>query len=480
MREEGILITPSVIFLATATIVKLRVENLGPLRGSSELTVRPGSFVLLYGAPATGKSYTMKLVYALSAAARLASMLFGVSRRRVVNAKPLIEDLLAKSLEAVYGRDARRILGDAVFRVEGGGVVLEWLRGEPRLTTEEEKLERYVQRVRERAGFTGFHEYCYRNLPLRLREICDYNVVVLRLAALLEALFEGSLSHRLTSTGIFVSIEPASIYSGHGRTLLAMLYELMARKPASLSGFAATLREEAPFNMLYVPLLLAVEKLADLDKTLAEALAEADDTLAAFARGFMLGGDIEHRIDEDGHGELVYRLHNVELHMPSVSAAVPEAFLLLVAVLHILDVSGGTGRGLVFIEEPETQLHPSLQRLVAWLLLYLAGRGLTILASTHSGVIAVEASIARRASRLGCNVVREILSGLVAMSDNEYCAVAEAVSRARLNIVYFGDGRFREYGEKPPRGVPSITEVLEEQLRAMEVVGAAEEELGGD
>jgi len=459
---------------ASAAMTVLRVERLGPIVERSELTLRPGMLLLLYGRPGTGKSYTMRLLYAAS---RIAERLSHYTLEWRIDAEKLVAGLLSASLSEVYAPDADRILSEARFELAGDGVVVRWVEGAPSVELDEERLKRHYSRISSQDDYLRSIEECTLEVPEEMRAFCEhYNNAVAYVAAVAEALFDAGLSHCFHSVASYVEATPSSMYVAHGRSLLALLYELAGEKPVTLSELLSAMRSRPPFSALYEPVLLALEREMGGTSSLMERVHSVDRLLGVFVHALLLGGDVERRKTRRGSTELIYRADGTELHMLNTSAAIPEVLTLVAAILHAIR-GARDNRGLLFIEEPETQLHPVLQRLAAWLLLYLAGLGYTVVASTHSSIIAVEALLARRAARVGCSTVSEVAPLGVLRDGGLACKLRDAVLSARVSIVYFEDGRFREYGEEPPGGVPGITDVLEEQLRALEVIGAAEEML---
>ncbi len=459
--------------------MQIIVESLGPIRRRSELELRPGSLMLLYGPPGSGKTYLMRLVYAFTRAAaelpRYVSRLEDV-REGLRRPEGLLERLAPGLLADVYGRDADSIVGGAVFSLEGRGAALECRGGRCKASIDYGVVDEIIER---RYGDV-LHEAIYGcesgMPPSGPREYCSlYSDLTAKLAAIIEALFDGVVVHAATPsfTPAGLEVEPASLYVPHGRSLLAMVYSDVARKPFEYSCITS-LFHERPYTLLYAPILRAIDEVGD--RGLVASLERLDPVIAALGRVALLGGEVRRAEGQAGGRELIYTGEGYALRMHAVSAAVPEYLVILAAIHRLLGVGGG--RGLLLVEEPEAELHPRLQRLAAWLLARLAGRGAAVVASTHSDFIAVEASIIGacrgRGARAVSEALRHILGGL---GDGVASALAKSLNHTRIQLMRFAEGGFE--AAETEEGVPAITDVVAEQLRLLEVLEDLEGE-GGD
>ena len=453
--------------------MRVVVERLGPIRRRSELELRPGSFTLLYGPPGSGKTYLMRLVYAFT---RLASELpryvnrLEDVREGLQHPDRLLERLAPALLADVYGRDADSIVGGAVFTLEGRGAELECRGGRCKASIDDGVVDEIVERRYGEVLHDALYHCTYNELPGGPREYCSlYSDLTARIAAIVEALFDVVVHAAAPSfTPAGLGVEPASLYVPHGRSLLAMIYSDVARKPFEYSCITS-LFHERPYALLYAPVLRAIDEIGG--EGLLASLERLDPAVAALGRVALLGGEVR-RVGDRGGREIVYAGEGYALHMHAVAAAVAEYLVILAAVHRLLGVGGG--RGLLLVEEPEAELHPMLQRLAAWLLARLAGRGAAVVASTHSDFIAVEASIINACRGRGPRAVREALRHIPGgISGGVASALAESLNNVHIQLVRFAEGGFEAV--EAGGGVPAITDVVAEQLRLLEVL----EELEG-
>ncbi|WP_188595560.1 AAA family ATPase [Thermocladium modestius] len=119
---------------------------------------------------------------------------------------------------------------------------------------------------------------------------------------------------------------------------------------------------------------------------------------------------------------------------------------------------------LILIEEPETQLHESLQLLVAFFLYALTTKGVKIVLTTHSTTIAYALAhlyMLRPKKEEAAELFDEI-----GLSNYNDLAEAAAMSKANVKFYYFNNGKAEEKrADEVAAGLPGTQDVLEKELR---------------
>ena len=179
------------------------------------------------------------------------------------------------------------------------------------------------------------------------------------------------------------------VYAAYGRSVAAQIL-LHSSLPESMPYEAGLIREILGGRSL--PFLSLYESIARGYKGLLRGERVAVEMLEIFKP--LLMGKL--RVEP---GELVYEFNGdgVPLKFASALAAEASAFMLAAAGLAL---DNAEERWLL-IEEPESQLHPSMQAVAAAVVLHLASTGTRIVATTHSDLFAVTLLELVRAARIG-------------------------------------------------------------------------------
>ena len=190
-------------------------------------------------------------------------------------------------------------------------------------------------------------------------------------------------------------------------------------------------------------------------------------TLAALAK-LLLEGEVELRRDALGW-RLVYHHNGIRLGLSETSAMVSEVTSLLYPLATLLKARSPR---LLIVEEPESQLHPSSQRLVSWLLM-TAARRLAILVTTHSDYVLTETAIAALLSRIERERAAAILRVLLEdkLSRNAIDELINAIRETSMRVYLFDSGRITETSpEKLTESIPTMTEHVYKQLKALQML----------
>ncbi|WP_338248311.1 AAA family ATPase [Pyrodictium abyssi] len=463
----------------------VEIEKLGPIHRPSRMTFGPRSLRLLYGPPGSGKTYTARLLYGIPLAPKAAAH-SGDSCSTQWSWDKLVEAVFTE----VYGADAPSLLRSARFTVSSGDVSLTLRDGRANARYNEATLREEYARHRPvveeaRATASELLEHSGQNSGVaELMEESKWLFLLSFLSRLYSSIIDYDFTgvqlcraKEATETGILAAFEPANVvYAGHGRAFLLMMHNVLSAAPIKLGADARRILGYPPFRALYMPLLEIIEELllSTRESLLASKLYKLDPVLEKLASTLLLQGDIGSAPERRG---LVYKRQGVSVYLYSSPGAVTEVAVPLIALYRL--ARGGRLRGVLFVEEPEAQLHPQLQRAMAWLLLYLSGRGLTVISTTHSDFLAVEIKIAVRAARLGAKAVQRVLAETLGtrLGLDEADVLAKAVRAADTRLVVFDGEGFREEPVSVlEKGVPEITSVVEDQVHALEIIGELEDE----
>ncbi len=427
----------------------LVVENFGPVSRQSVLSLSPYTFSLWVGPSGSGKTYIAKLIYSLT---RLAS-----ETRTLEAYDPRTQ--LVHVLSIVFGSYASKLLEDAVFSVRGCGVSLEVRRGDVRLNIDKTRVRDIME---EDSRIVEALRACTTDVAFLVHgsvEKCGETVQRLWRDAIVNELLFCSLVEYTPDERLKLPLHPHSFFLSFGRGVATLM---LSEKNFDVMEVLSRLSH----GPLRVVLTEAVRLLYSVEGSLVELLAREDSVLAKLVRALLLGGDVA--VERRPGYRITYTKNGLSLDMASSAAAVVENTA--IAALALLASSSWKYRGILFIEEPETQLHPELQRLLVWLLMYLTGKGLTIVATTHSPILAAETRIALLVSRRRDHeLAREVLGRLgVSLTPEEARRLINAIAEVKLKPVYFTGTSFHEQElEEFMKTTPSIMESIEEQLEIL-------------
>jgi len=214
------------------------------------------------------------------------------------------------------------------------------------------------------------------------------------------------------------------VYAAYGRSLISqVLFYVLLRPEEYVYPDLADV-----FEVRSLPAL-------SLYRALTEGLRLIDENqeLKRILEGIfqpLLRGKIELRA-----GELIYYANGAQVPLHLASALAGEAAALMLASAPAV----ARGRGWLFVEEPEAQLHPSAQVLVPAVLYALAAHGVRLVVTTHSPIVAgVAATLASLAQENSVKLRRALISLIDRFSSGGGKlaeAVVEALATARRALL---------------------------------------------
>ena len=234
---------------------------------------------------------------------------------------------------------------------------------------------------------------------------------------------------------------------------------LLETLPQPIKDFAIQLESSTSFT---VPSL--IEYLKQFDEDIAKIVAN------------VLGGDVKVSVDKERGARILYTPKSIglELELFNSSAMVANIASMLLS-LHM--VRPGT---MLFVEEPESQLHPEAQRVLAWVIALLASHNIRVVVTTHSDYMLTELAAIDRLKHIdeekALSAVKALLSKY--LGDEEIKNVFNKVKKISIAFYYFNTG-----GE-PQRidssrvlvEIPSMTEQIMKQLEALRAIEAEDNE----
>ncbi len=415
---------------------RVSFEKLGPLsRGSLRLT--QGSYTVITGAPLSGKSLVLKLLYLL---------------RMPVQPLPALpyQDVFKQNMEAVFEGG---VAGNARVEVEGCGARLLFDSGSVTLETRfrlgerVERDERVLESIK-RFCFEGLGRSFYRGDTQRcIAEMkVSWSAIIVH-----EALTCNTVKYGVDAeTGL--PRAPTPRWVGGERVCMLLAPEQCRNAVYTVQPLEFTAQREG----------------------LAARLEKLDRLAGLMARGLMGGGDVANYSYQAGG-------------LRAAARAMPLSILFLAPLLSELGELLSSGeKGFMLIEEPGLGLHPAQARLVAWLLLRAASWGHSIAYTTSSEALLAEVRLqyllarlySRRpatASEYFAEVAKSLGVGIEAREAARLAkSILPAASRLQLVVVEDGEARLVDPSvleEDLPGVSKSIVEQVEMSARLLAELG---------
>ncbi len=419
----------------------IRIEKFGPLRNVEIVLKKRRSLNLIYGLPASGKSFLMKLLYSILKLPIIKTINYELNQR--LNPSKDFKE----ALYHVFGDDAFELWNNMRIEVESDCGYLSIDEGrviwEAKCLRLPEKSENIVMRPPLiRGSYYGPWEYWLKNVDKSLA------VWYATLISQLFPTFAVMREYRGPGESVKAVVPPTSLYLPAGRCAILSTYSL-----TSLMTFE---RLGAPIQMLYVPFIEAFE-------TSLEAIeyghSKLSDIEMDLVKELLLGGNIIREANE-----LFFQQGDKKVRLYNAAGGVLENGSLALALLGLVSAKQPEVASFIFIEEPEAQLHPKLQRLVLRFLALLTNHNLTVFVTTHSAFLATEAIILNLSKKLPDT-----------SSYKEFKKYADKLTDTEIRIYHTHEGHVREVSidEYLEAGILSIAEEADEQLSLLDELLAA-------
>ncbi len=132
--------------------------------------------------------------------------------------------------------------------------------------------------------------------------------------------------------------------------------------------------------MLYVPYLEAFEGF--MERKLTQGFKRVGKDAKQLLQELLLGGEVKYVSNE-----LKYRKDGIEVLLFNAAAGVLENGTLAMALVELVENMGDDVSAIAFIEEPEAQLHPRLQRIIVSFFSSLTENSVSFLITSHSAIL---------------------------------------------------------------------------------------------
>ena len=448
--------------------MKVRIRNLGAIgEGSIDLSKRIN---LLCGYNGTGKTYFSYVIYGLLRN-RMHIRANDELSDRLINNRMVTEEIDFELLKN-YRAGMLRGLKDDIDTVFGIGVdVVEKLFSDFSIEYEETD-EEFIQTILnasidETSKVQGVNVAIQKNagesqVTLKIVDANIPNDLIGGFRLLLNSFIYYTLAvYPISGVDVF-PVERNSIYT--------FSKELSIRKQEAMDNLQLLVDKEKKiskfdifFNSKRYPLpvkdgLMIAEDLAELKKTRSEYYDFAEALEAELLRG---------KVQISSDGEIQFRptkSPRTILPIQMTASIIKTLSSLVVYLKHIAKPND-----LIIIDEPEINLHPDNQILLARLLARLANAGFRLLVSTHSDYIIREFNNLVMVSQRENSVVRRMLESME-YKDDEY------IKKEELGVYYFSykTKRSKQVTVSPVPidrfgfRVKSIDEVIDKQNRITE------------
>ncbi len=490
------------------TIIK--IVNFGPIReGEIEL----GDLTVFAGYPNTGKSYTAKIIYSLNFISELIPTMYFPEKEfidelyRSLNKRVVIEylnrianeikndvksnigdvkkkfkfvistkdyeQILIKIIEIVLKRAFGAVFGDYGIDLLAGSKIKVYNNGKYILIIDKGMIkefkygpEGFVEElnVQYRSGLVHFVE---------LNEIYSYNDIAKFTVEEISAIMFKYILYKIVKKLMEKIIGKKWYYIPYGRSQIVQL----------LSSLLHTLRIED--QRFLQKLILSYMSRWFLEPTIIPSkyieyfingtlyYNKKDKSLGHLVKELIelvINGKIRVEVDKTTNIPTYYKyvFNNEIIDIYNASAFVSEVSGILIP-LHII-MPGEN----IIIEEPEAQLHPHFQRIIAWLLTYISSLGSQILITTHSDYLLTELGIISIIAKEGLiDKGTKILEELLDINNKRAFDIIKEISSTKPNIkVYiFKEGLIKRIKvEKLIEEIPTSIETLSQQLQHITLV----------
>lgn len=383
---------------------RIEIRKFGPLK---EVTFEVGANALdiIYGPPGSGKSYLLKFIYSL-----IKLPLVKILKYKVNEELDLKRDFL-EGLYEVFASDAYTLFKEMDVRLESDCIGLtianERISYELRKTCAElptkaknELAPPFLSPKNVRGVYYGPWEFWSPNKSLP----SWYGTLVSMLFPSLSTLrvYKGDGEELVTV------VPPVSLFGPAGRASVIPLYTQLG-----LTHFKAL---RPPLPLLYVPYLEAFEGF--MERKFTQGFKRIGNDAKQLLQELLLGGEVKYVSNE-----LKYRKDGIEVLLFNAAAGVLENGTLAMALIELVENMGDDVSAIAFVEEPEAQLHPRLQRIIVRFLSSLAETSVSFLITSHSAIVATEAIILKLRKNLNAKIYHLEDGYMKEIDVNEYLSI---------------------------------------------------------
>ncbi len=498
-------------------VVNVQLENFGPVkRGQFNLK----NVTVFLGPPNTGKSYTAKAIYAIAESFVYAVRELGRHREFIEDVARGIEDVVKglsiPSIEELGERSTYSIISSPISIRVLGNVIIELLEhGIEKAFTR--TFYSYGKQLLEKAFISISSEELKLHLdhgkviidnleriqvPAKIEldvvgpndeMILKYSCGALACRAFLpppsffvekserRRMFKEFFVERVTYAIIALTFYELMrktfetdivTFIPYGRETYSVILGLVRRRPMRTilsSSFRGML------CLLPLPIRMYLREFDTevsywVEEGIVQRMKRFDPNLALLIKA-ILRGDV--RVDENR--KIVYsdERSGIKLELFNSSAMVGGMTGLL---LPLARVSRYKANCLTIVEEPESQLHPRYQRLIAWILALFASSRTRIVITTHSDFLITELAIIDKLKTIDIEKAVEITRSLLdvaelkeVLSDETVKDIVEKVRSVDVAFYFFDeDGEPREVSTNEILiSIPSMVEQVSKQLNAL-------------
>jgi len=501
-------------------MVKVRLENFGPIKhGQFDLK----DITVFLGPPTTGKSYTAKTIYAIARSFDYAIKSLRKQQEITIivqKIKDIVKRLNLPSVEDLRERSTYTIVSSPISVKELEEIIIKLLeQGISKAFVK--TFDIYGKQLLEKAVISVASEELKVNLDhgklliesleriqvpakVELDIISPNDEMILRYTCgslrcrtflpppsffaekserkiMFEEILVGHIAYAITMLTFYELMRKIFetdifLFIPYGRETYSIILDLIRRRPMR-SILSSSLRGMLFLLPLPIKTYLRVfdtEITYWIEEGVVQRLRKFNPSLASLIK-VILHGDIKVVEDERFGSRVLYsdERSGMDLELFNSSAMIGGMTGLLFPLIR---VSRYKANCLTIIEEPESQLHPKYQRLIAWILALFASSRTRLIITSHSDFLITELAIISKLKTVDARKAIEITKSLLdavelkeVLSDDVIKDIVGKVQNLDVAFYFFNEnGEPREVAlDEILISIPSMVEQVTKQLNAL-------------